>query len=334
MNDLTTITPSIPGLVWAYRLSPGMTHCRALPIDIGENHLNTEDGFLWLHLNLADARVAGFLEAFPGLDPAGVIALTSHDTHAALTLDEQVIYGTLVDFQRDFDRETSDIGWLHFYVSDTILITTRLQPLRSVDRVRSVIEKNATRYKRPIDLFETLVAEFQRTLITLVAEFTEELNLIEDYVYDNAPRDERRRLAPVRRTVVRLHRHLRTLLGLMRHAAAADEEDMMPGFDDVASRLVSRLEGVDHDVFALQERARLLHEEIDSKLSSETNRHLYILSIMTAFLLPPSLVTGFFGMNTEGLPFAHLEHGTALAFGIMGLSVLVAWWLLKRTGIF
>jgi zinc transporter len=196
------------------------------------------------------------------------------------------------------------------------------------------MEKNAARYKRPIDVFETMVAEFQRTLITLVMELTEELNLIEDFVYDNAPRDERRRLAPVRRTVVRLHRHLRTVLTLMRRVAASDEDDMPDGFDDAARRLVGRLEAVDHDVYALQERARLLHEEIDSKLSSETNRHLYILSLMTAFLLPPSLVTGFFGMNTQGLPFAHMEHGTAFAIGMMGLSVAAAWWLLKRTGIF
>ena len=54
---------------------------------------------------------------------------------------------------------------------------------------------------------------------------------------------------------------------------------------------------------------------------------------MTAFLLPPSLVTGFFGMNTSALPFAHGEHGTALAFSFMALSVLGAWWLLKRAGI-
>jgi zinc transporter len=177
------------------------------------------------------------------------------------------------------------------------------------------------------------VAEFQRTLIALVMELTEELNLIEDFVYDNAPRDERRRLAPVRRTVVRLHRHLRTVLTLMRRAAAADEDDMPVGFDDAAARLIGRLEAVDHDVYALQERARLLHEEIDSKLSSETNRHLYILSLMTAFLLPPSLVTGFFGMNTSSLPFAEGIHGTAFAFGAIVLSVAAAWWLLRRVGI-
>ena len=70
-------------------------------------------------------------------------------------------------------------------------------------------------------------------------ELTEELNLIEDFVYDNAPRDERRRLAPVRRTIVRLHRHLRTVLALMRRAAASDEDEMPFGFDDIAARRIS-----------------------------------------------------------------------------------------------
>ncbi len=333
-DSIPPLAPAIPGFVWAYRFRPGEASCTPLPTDALPSDLGGNEGFLWLHLNLADMRVTSFLERLPDLPSEVIAALTTHDTHAALTLDEQSIYGTLVDFQRDFDHDTRDIGWLHFFVSETIIITTRLQPLRSVDRVRAAVEKNGARYRRPVDLFETLVAEFQRTMISLVMEFTEELNLIEDYVYDNAPRDERRRLAPVRRTVVRLHRHLRTVLTLMRRAAAADDDEMPIGFEDVAGRLINRLEAVDHDVYALQERARLLHEEIDSKLSSETNRHLYILSIMTAFLLPPSLVTGFFGMNTEALPFSHTAHGTAYALGFMVLSVAAAWWLLRRTGIF
>ena len=105
------------------------------------------------------------------------------------------------------------------------------------------------------------------------------------------------------------------------------------GFEDIASRLTSRREAVDHDIFALQERARLLHEEIDSKLSSETNRHLYILSLMTAFLLPPTLVTGFFGMNTANLPFTQGSGGSEYAMALIVASVLRAWWLLKRVNI-
>ncbi|ENN89032.1 Magnesium and cobalt transporter protein [Rhizobium freirei PRF 81] len=332
MNTLTSAT-TIPGFVWAYRLRPGSSKPERLPDDTDRSTLFGEEGFLWLHLNLVDARVPAFLEDAPGLNEAARIALTTHESHATLTVDDQMLFGTLVDFQRDFAQDTRDIGWLHFVVTDRMLITSRLQPLRSLDRARVLIEKNASRFSRPLDIFELLVVEFQRTLISVVIEISEELNLIEDFVHGNTSRDERTRLPSVRRTIVRLHRHLRTVLSLMRHAAASDDEEMPLGFEDVAGRLTGRLEAVDHDVFALQERARLLHEEIGAKLSSEINRHLYILSIMTAFLLPPTLVTGFFGMNTSGLPLAGGASGTGYAVGFIVASMLLAWWLLKRVNI-
>jgi zinc transporter len=324
---------SIPGLVWAYRFPPEGGKAVRLTNSAPLTELTTDGGFYWLHLNLADARVPALLETLDGLTEDAKAALTTHDSHAAVTVDDQMLYGTLVDCQREFDQDTSDLGWLHFAISDRFIITTRLQPLRSVERARALLEKNPAKIARPVDLFEMLVVEFQRTLIAIVIELTEELNVIEDYVYDNTPRDERRRLAPVRRTVVRLHRHLRTVLTLMRRASASDDDEMPFGFEDVASRLTGRLESVDHDIYALQDRARLLHEEIDSKLSSETNRHLYILSIMTAFLLPPTLVTGFFGMNTANLPFAQGTGGTEYAIALIIASVLLAWWLLKRINI-
>lgn len=143
-SAMSLMNPAIPGLVWAYHFHPGAAPCTRLPLDAARSDLDVGDGFLWLHLNLVDSRVNAFLENFPGLTPPAIAALTTHDTHAAVTLDEQLVYGTLVDFQREFDSDTRDIGWLHFFVSDRVIITTRLQPLRSIDRVRTAIEKNAS----------------------------------------------------------------------------------------------------------------------------------------------------------------------------------------------
>lgn len=42
----------------------------------------------------------------------------------------------------------------------------------------------------PLQLFEVLVAEFQRGLIAVVLELTDELNQIEDLVYGSELRDE------------------------------------------------------------------------------------------------------------------------------------------------
>ena len=327
---MDTLPASMPGFVWGYRFPEGGGKPTRLANNASQSDLTADGGFYWLHLNLADARVPSLLDSLSGLTDDAKAALITHDTHSAITVDEQMLYGTLVDCQREFDHETADLGWLHFAISDRFIITTRLQPLRSIDRARQLVEKNPAKFTRPVDLFELLVTEFQRTLIAIVMDLTEDLNAIEDFVYDPAPRDERRRLAPVRRTVVRIHRHLRTVLALMRRAAASDDDEMPFGFEDVAGRLTARLETVDHDIYVLQDRARLLHEEIDSKQSSETNRHLYILSIMTAFLLPPTLVTGFFGMNTANLPFTEGATGTEYAIVMIAASIMLAWFLLKR----
>lgn len=326
------VVSNIPGFVWAHRFFPETGQSERLSPTCGVDELKTDTGFIWLHLGLSDARVPAFLETLLDLPTEAIQALTSRDPHAALSLARDLICGTLVDFQRGFDEMTSDIGWLHFALTDRLIVTTRLHPLRSVDRARAAVEKS-NKIRSPQDILSTLVIEFQRTVMAIVLEINEELNGIEDFVYENAERDESRRLAPARRTIIKLHRHLRTELALLRRAAAADEDEVPDGFQDVAQKLTERIETVERDVYSLQERARLLHEDIDSRAQAQTNRHLYILSLATAFLMPPTLVTGFFGMNTENLPFAHTDGGTILAGMVIIISVLLAWIALKRARI-
>ncbi len=319
----------IPGLVWAYRFGADGAPCQRVLRDIRLADLIAGNGFFWLHLALSDARVPSLLEQLPGLPSEALPVLVNRDPHAMLSVSPELILGTLVDFQREFDEMTSDIGWLHFAVVGRFIVTTRLHPLRSVDRARAAIEKSG-RIRGPMDILGALVIEFQRTVVSMVQEINEELNLIEDFVYEDAKRDETRRLAPARRTIVKLHRHLRTELALLRRVTTADDDDIPPGFDVLARQLSDRIETVERDVSSLQERARLLHEDIDSKATSETNRHLYILSLFTAFLMPPTLVTGFFGMNTGNLPFAGNAEGTVFAGLLVAISILLAWMLLKR----
>ena len=52
------VTPNIPGLVWAYQFHPGTAPCRRLAPDARFHEVAECEGFFWLHLNLADQRVA------------------------------------------------------------------------------------------------------------------------------------------------------------------------------------------------------------------------------------------------------------------------------------
>nr|WP_246329534.1 transporter [Chthonobacter rhizosphaerae] len=323
----------IPGLVWGYRFDPATGRATVLPADAGRDVVGRDDGILWLHLALSDARIPGFLAGIADLPEAARQTLTERDTHVKLTVTDGVVHGVLTDLEREFDYETRDIGWFRFAFSDRLIITARLHPLRCIETARHAVE-NGRAHSHPVHIFESIVLEFQKTLVRLVVEMTDELDTIEDHVFDDVPRDERRRLGPVRRTIVRLHRQLRATIQLMRRLEIEDREDVPPGMAETAERLADKLGAVYSDMQALQDRARLLHEEIDSKISSETNRHLYVLSVMTALLLPPTLVVGFFGMNTSDMPFTLAVGGTWYAFSVCAASILGAWWLLRRNGIF
>ena len=56
---------------------------------------------------------------------------------------------------------------------------------------------------------------------------------------------------------------------------------------------------------------------------------------MTSLLLPPTLITGIFGMNTKGLPLTDVDEGSLWAAAFDGLlDRLRAYLFMRRTGIF
>ena len=63
-----------------------------------------------------------------------------------------------------------------------------------------------------------------------------------------------------------------------------------------------------------------------ARLSEETNRNLYLLSMVTVIFLPMTLITGVFGMNVAGLP--GLSNPGAFWWVMLAMAVVPAAFLL------
>jgi len=66
-----------------------------------------------------------------------------------------------------------------------------------------------------------------------------------------------------------------------------------------------------------------------SAQSNRTNTIMRTLTVLTAIFLPLNLVTGFFGMNFEGLPLIHSPTGFWIVFGVMlvlGVGLSAFFW--------
>jgi zinc transporter len=73
-----------------------------------------------------------------------------------------------------------------------------------------------------------------------------------------------------------------------------------------------------------------LQDEVAAKVNELASRRLLALSLLTAGLLPPTLVTGFFGMNTKDLPFQDTTGGSLFALLVAAAAGALTFWVLQR----
>ena len=66
------------------------------------------------------------------------------------------------------------------------------------------------------------------------------------------------------------------------------------------------------------EKLDYLYNFYEAKMNEKMNNVMFVLTIISAIFLPLTLVTGFFGMNTGGLPWVNDNIGTLKA-SIMGI---------------
>ena len=70
-----------------------------------------------------------------------------------------------------------------------------------------------------------------------------------------------------------------------------------------------------------------------AQIANNTQRSLSLLTGATTLLLPPTFITGLFGMNVKGLPFTDDEFGFTYAVAMCALSSLAMYVAVRRMGI-
>ncbi|MGA8394971.1 MAG: CorA family divalent cation transporter [Pseudolabrys sp.] len=238
------------------------------------------------------------------------------------------IIGVVPDLHQEFAQLGENLVRLRFVMTDRMLITARQRPAHSIESNRRAIE-SGKRFPTANSFLDSVIDQFADAIARMAETLGDELDRAEDHVLHQEPDDERQRIGRVRLQAVRVPRQLAQLRGMFHRL-----EPRLAAHDTQAAGairgLAQKLDAIDHEVGSLHERARLLLDELDAKMTTVTNRRLFTLSILTACLLPPTLVTGFFGMNTKDMPFQDTDGGTWMAALVALAAGLTCYWALRR----
>lgn len=319
------LSPDLPpGLIWGFAGADGAV--RRLEGEGGGVALTgAPDEFRWLHFNLTDLRGHAWIRrAAADAPPAMLDLLLSRDPLPRGLAEGGFVGMVLSDFERDFEGEdTGRLAALHILVGPRWMITGRHSILRAPDAMRGRLAGGSP-LDGPDQALEAALAGLTDAWGRSVGGVSAALAELEAafFAEDRAP--EMRELIGLRRQAARAHR----VIGLLR--SVLHQISGQAGLPDVlgpaVSRGLTRLRGLDADVIAAQNQLKLLRDELELQAAQRSNQNIYLLSVMSALMLPATLVTGFFGMNTGGLPFAHGEGTLAaglIAIGCSGGTYLV-----------
>lgn len=321
-----------PGLLWAMSFDERGCGRLLAPQEALPDLDAFGSGFLWLHFDLKVADLRPLVDTgHVGPRPL-VEAIFRPDEHQRVTVADGHVGGVVADLARPGAKPDA-AGRLHFVMGPRSLVSGRRGPAESPDATRATAEKGQP-IPSPVLLLETMVGYVVAAMAATGQRLADEVDGIEDRVLDGRVRDDRRRLGPIRRSAVRLHRQLLGLAAVFHRLEADDAaRDLHGPAVAVAARLAQRLDALDRDVTALAERARLLQEELAARVAEESNRQLYVLSILSALFLPPTFITGLFGMNVKGLPFAEDPRGFLFVVGLSLLSAAATYGIIRALGI-
>ena len=324
--DTADATPQ-SGIIWAYHFQPDGSAVPVAP-DAVERALADPAGWTWVHLSLADARCRAWIGQHTLLSELARETLLGPEEHLRLDVLGREIVGVVPDLQQEIGQPAETIVRLRFVMNERWLISVRRSPVHSVEVNRRAIEAGK-RFPTAVSLLDAVIDQFADAVSRMAERQGSELDGIEDFVMGDAPTDHRPRIGRIRLQAVRVHRQLAQLRGMFHRIEPRMAADNA-GVAQAIGALAQKLDAIDNEVAALQERARLLLDEAAAKMTEVTNRRLFTLSILTACLLPPTLVTGFFGMNTKDLPWQNTDGGTWMAAAVAALASAASYWALRK----
>ncbi|MGI9070149.1 MAG: magnesium/cobalt transporter CorA [Bryobacteraceae bacterium] len=201
-------------------------------------------------------------------------------------------------------------------------------------------QDNATKILQPIHAMEANLRADQvfyriydgviDSYLPTIDRIDDVIDELEEQVLQNPTPHVLSRIFHTKGTLIDLRRVLVNTRDVTAHMYRTEhnliQADVIPFLRDVYDHVARNLDLV-------ETQRDLLTGTMDVYLSSvanRTNEVMKVLTVLGTIALPALVVSGFYGMNTKGLPFADSPHATAIAAGLMVATTVLLLVLLRR----
>lgn len=236
---------------------------------------------------------------------------------------------------RNFSTKEIDI-----FLGKNFLVTYHHQPFQSIESIKKSLIVNPLACQRGgAFLLHQILDKLVDLYIPVIEDFDSYMTTLEDRIF-RLKKSSNRVLAEIvklKRNLIRLRRISSLQMDILYRISHGEfpqiDQELLPFYRDVYDHL-ARVSALSE---SYREIAGSLMDTYLSILSNRTNDVMKALTLLSAIMLPLTVITGIYGMNFENMPELKWEYGYFYTLGVMAVVVIfmftlfyVNGWILNR----
>jgi magnesium transporter len=211
------------------------------------------------------------------------------------------------------------------YLGGNFLVTFHTQRFLSIKRIKEQLKTSPVMMKRGAAfLLHHLLDEIVDLYMPLIDQFDEAINAMEARIFAMRRNSNQvlGEIMDVRRAVARMRRISSRQMGVLYRMAHGEfpqiPENLLLLYRDVHDHL-QRISDLAESYRDLVTGLFDIHFAV---VGSRTNDVMKTLAVVSAIILPLSLIAGIYGMNFDNMPELHTRHGYFVTVGLMAVVAL------------
>lgn len=317
----------VEGLICAYILD-GTGGARQIDWT-GVRAWQPEDGILWVHLDRMHGTVRHWVRDEAGIPEAVATTLLQEETRPRVLRERDCVLVNLRGVNLNPGAHPEDMVSLRMWAEPTRVISLRRFRLMAVNDIREMLAQgNGPRTQG--ELLVRLADRLIERMGPVIADIDETLDELEDEVQASATGELRSHLLASRKAAIALRRYLAPQRDAMSRLLA-EQLPWLAEMDQAFLReIADRTTRYVEDLEAARERAAAIQEEFNYQASERMNRTMYVLTVVAAVMLPPSLIAGLLGINVGGMPGVDSDMAFWVVVALIAGISVVEYLVLRR----
>ncbi len=202
--------------------------------------------------------------------------------------------------------------------NDNDTINSIVNKLRKRKKERERYMKFGTGY-----LLYMLVDDLFESGLPLIATLTARVNELEAEVFDmEYAKDRLKDILQLKKDLINFRRIIMPQRAVVAQLEHKDQKFLPEKLEVYFDNIVDKIEKIWNNIENLQELTGSIQETNESIISHNTNNVIKMLTIISVIMLPLTVITGFYGMNVQGLWFAGEEFASIFVAGIVAFVAI------------